>query len=267
MHSFEVFFAKTLCWLYKGNSYTCNLCGFNSRIMRWRGRNHSVLKIKKVISAGKRRSDCPYCMASDRDRLVWLYISKILSSTGRILHVAPELPLANAIKKSPHFKNVEYECIDKRAKGYFYPNWVKLGDITKLNYHTNYFDLIIANHVLEHVHDLPLALSELKRVLKDNGIAILMVPLSQSHLTDEGCIEDNGRVFCPLSKKVRINRFGQHDHVRLFGIDLETIFQSNGWQVSRWCATDHSLDEQNLNLLNLFPSEKLILAKKNKVST
>ena len=45
-----------------------------------------------------------------------------------------------------------------------------------LDYPDNYFDLISANHVLEHVHDPRLALTECRRLLKPGGTIFIMVP-------------------------------------------------------------------------------------------
>jgi len=51
-------------------------------------------------------------------------------------------------------------------------------DIRNINFPSKYFDAIICNHVLEHIEDDRKAMSELYRVLKPNGWAILQVPYS-----------------------------------------------------------------------------------------
>ena len=257
----EVFFARCFSWFYKGSRYQCNLCGFKSRELRWRGHSFPILKEKNVISAGKRRSDCPHCLSSDRDRLVWLYLKNNLAQNKNILHVAPELPLANAIKDSSTLEPIEYTCIDKKTKGYYYPRWVQDGDITSLNFPDAHFDLIIANHVLEHIPNLTKALAELKRVLKPTGHAIFMVPLSGSHPTDDGCQLINDKIICALSENEKINRFGQKDHVRLFGNDIETIFDTHGWFISPQKPSDLVSDDILLESLALFPGECLLLAQ------
>lgn len=262
MHPHEVLLARSFSWIFKGSRYTCNICGFRSRKLRWRGHTHPVLKEKNVTSAGRRRSDCPRCLSSDRDRLLWLYLEHTISTKKRILHVAPELPLAHAIKKQLAKGSFTYHCIDKRIKGYNYPHWVINGDITDLKYPDQHFDLIIANHVLEHIIDLESALSELARVLTIDGDAIFMVPLSKSHLTDEGTSKKNGKWICELSKNDKLNRFGQHDHVRLFGTDFESILNTHGWQITRINPNDLSCNEKHIELLCLFPYEDILLARK-----
>lgn len=52
----------------------------------------------------------------------------------------------------------------------------KLCDVCSLPYENNFFDLVIAFDVLEHVEDDVLAVSEIKRVLKKNGKFIITVP-------------------------------------------------------------------------------------------
>src|SRR5690349_12922370 len=54
-------------------------------------------------------------------------------------------------------------------------NIVKM-DVTKMKYEDNSFDLIIASDVLEHVENEQQALKEIHRILKEDGLFIIMVP-------------------------------------------------------------------------------------------
>lgn len=58
----------------------------------------------------------------------------------------------------------------------FYP--VQKGDITKLDFHENSFDIIFSSNMLQEIHDIEEALMEMKRVLKKDGIIIHIVPSS-----------------------------------------------------------------------------------------
>ena len=81
----------------------------------------------------------------------------------------------------------------------------------------------IANHVLEHVSDVPRALSEIRRVLKLGGVAILQTPYSgKLHHT----WEDKG-IDTPVA---RLQAYGQEDHVRLFGRDIFEQITAAGFE-------------------------------------
>ncbi len=72
-------------------------------------------------------------------------------------------------------KNVySIDVKDKRVykKGY---NFKKVKD-EKLPFKKNYFDIIISNHVIEHVKNPLLHIKEVKRVLKKDGIFYLATP-------------------------------------------------------------------------------------------
>jgi ubiquinone/menaquinone biosynthesis C-methylase UbiE len=75
------------------------------------------------------------------------------------------------------------------------------------------FDFVVANHVLEHVNDDLRALSEIRRVLKTGGHAILQTPFCYKlHKTWQDTGIDNDYA--------RLQAYGQKDHLRLFGRDI-----------------------------------------------
>jgi SAM-dependent methyltransferase len=85
------------------------------------------------------------------------------------------------------------------------------------------FDVVIANHVLEHVADDQKALGEIRRVLKAGGYAILQTPYSAKlHRTwqDAGIDTDTAR----------LQAYGQADHVRLFGRDIFNRIAATGFE-------------------------------------
>lgn len=97
-------------------------------------------------------------------------------------------------------------------------------DITDMNFEDNFFVVIICSHVLEHVMDDRKAMSELFRVLKPKGIAILQVPISK---TVRKTFED----FTITSPEEREKYFGQKDHVRIYGQDYKKRLQNIGFKV------------------------------------
>ena len=59
------------------------------------------------------------------------------------------------------------------------------GDITHLPYRNNSFDFISALDVLEHVKNDELAVSEISRILKERGIAVITVPHRMKYYTPQ----------------------------------------------------------------------------------
>ncbi len=68
------------------------------------------------------------------------------------------------------------------SKIYLYP---VCGDILRLPYRNGSFDFICALDVLEHIKDDQIAVSEISRILKKNGIAVITVPHSMRFYTNQ----------------------------------------------------------------------------------
>lgn len=163
-------------------------------------------------------AQCSKCYSLERHRLMWLYLmneKNILETKYDILHIAPEYCIQNKLSK---LSNIKYVSIDLFAK-----NVSMNMDITDLKFENNTFDVIICNHVLEHVEDDRTAMSELYRVLKPGGFAILMVPVSNKNTTYENPEAK--------TKEDRLKFFGQHDHVRIYGRDYTTRLENIGFKV------------------------------------
>ena len=177
----------------------------------------------KFLSYGyktvRKNALCPGTLSLERHRLLWLYLDKetnFLSSNLKVLHVAPEQVFYKKFKK---LKNWEYFTFDLSS-----PIADIKGDLISTNFKDEYFDLIICNHVLEHIEDDKSALDEMYRILKYNGISILQVPINVKR---ENTFED-------LSIKSKIQRekyFGQYDHVREYGLDFKDRVEQAGFKV------------------------------------
>ena len=86
------------------------------------------------------------------------------------------------------------------------------------------YDVIICNHVLEHVDDFKLALREMYRILRSSGSFICSFPMdSQIDLIDE---DPNIQ-----TAEERFLRFGQNDHKRVFGMKAEQLLSDAGFTV------------------------------------
>ena len=220
----------------------CNLCGYQGDKFQLRGHSHPVLYDLEVIGSQRRPVDCPQCKSSDRDRLCFSYLQSEWrpAPAPRILHIAPEKSLSQGIlwlleekKVAENWSHFQYLGLDKRTGLYRYPSWVKQGDITHLPIDDHTLDLIIANHVLEHVRDLPRALQEIKRVLKPGALFIAQVPWAQ-RLAKSSLSPAANRWKQAFWQR---NHHGQYDHAWLFGQDLEDLMAKENLNAQYWTAS------------------------------
>ncbi len=212
---------------YWGNKFYCPVCNSNLRDFLFCGIDVEVISEKQIIGAGRRKALCPVCGSVERDRLIYIYVKDYLLLFNQdkkinILHIAPEYGLYQDFYKNINHKN--YICGDK-FDGYFYDKNVRYMDITQIDWQDNYFDLIICNHVLEHIPDDKKAMKELYRVLKPGGRAILQVPISYK---SEETFED----FMILEDWEKEKFFGQRNHCRIYGKDYGARLEEAGFKFS-----------------------------------
>jgi len=98
-------------------------------------------------------------------------------------------------------------------------------DIENTGLDDNSVDMVICNHVLEHVSDYKKALAELKRIIKPEGEIIISFPTDKS-LTD---VYEDASI---TSREARIKAFGQFDHIRIFGKNSKELLESSGFKVT-----------------------------------
>ena len=202
------FLAPLVDILFRGNKFTDPINGKSYR---------------KFLPYGyvKQRDNAlsPGTLSLERHRLLWLYLNNetnFFSKTLKVLHIAPEQCFYNLFK---NLKNINYTTFDLNS-----PLADIKGDICNLPFKENSFDFILCNHVLEHINDDNKAMKELYRVLNKNGTAILQVPINQK---SSKTFEDSSIV----DKKERIEKFGQYDHIRLYGLDYFKKLESFGFKV------------------------------------
>ena len=151
---------------------------------------------------------CPFCLCNDRERHLFAYFDKLNlwpQKSNRVLHFAPEFHLC---KKIESCNPLEYIKADYTPESYKNIHDVRKIDLMDIPFEKNYFDIVICNHVLEHIHNMPKGLAEIHRVLKTGGFAILQTPFSQllyKHFEDPGINTDEQREFF----------YGQNDHLRI----------------------------------------------------
>lgn len=169
---------------------------------------------------GKQRPNAlsPGTLSLERHRQMWLYLqneTNFFTHKLKVLHIAPEQEFLRKFKK---MKNLEYTSADL-----FSPIVDVKADILDLPFEDNTYDVIICNHVLEHIVDDRKAMSELYRVMKSGGWGIVQVPMKNS-------LEKTYEDFTITDPKERQKHFGQYDHVRWYGMDYFDRLKSVGFE-------------------------------------
>lgn len=158
---------------------------------------------------------CPICESAPRQRIEANWIeANWIDSNKRVLLWAPENSLLT------FFAQAEVELI---TADYYKQGVNRQENIEASNFADGEFDLIICNHVLEHVAQVKEAIADTYRILNNGGTALFMVPLDSAL---EKTKEKIG-----LTKEERKELYGQADHLRLFGKDIKDLFQQAGFIV------------------------------------
>jgi SAM-dependent methyltransferase len=186
---------------------------------------------------------CAQCGSRERHRLLWLWATQGGGNRlegKRILHFAPEKALRRVLDRNPG-----YETADLTQKGVEHKT-----DIMRLPMQDGTYDVVIANHVLEHVDDDRRAIRELFRVLKSGGLALLTVPINPTRTETH----EDPTITEPLQCQAH---FTAPDHRRFYGLDFADRLREAGFSVETWRLTP--AEEVQYSLL---PMEWLYLAGK-----
>ena len=197
---------------YVGRGRKCPMCGVRRR---------RFLPYGYVNS----REDalCPRCLSLERHRLIWLWLerhSDLFSSHPRLLHIAPEVSLMRHFKR--HYKGLDsYITADLES-----PLADMHFDVQHIPLDSRSIDVVICNHLLEHVADDRCALRELYRIMRPGGWGIMLVPEDRSRATtfEDDTITD---------PEERTRLFGQYDHRRIYGRDYDLRLEEAGFSVER----------------------------------
>jgi len=242
---------------YFGLKFKCSVCGARVRCFRSAGFDFPVLKELDVVGGKCRAEDtCPVCLSNSRTRLVHHYLWNeldIASSRLRMLHIAPEYGLYLTIRS---LGNIDYLPADLSPKRYAHIAPIKHMNVTEIGCPDDSFDAIICNHVLEHVGNDRLAMTELFRVLGPGGWAILQVPISRllEQTLEDPSISDPSE---------RERRFGQKSHVRIYGSDYVERLTNVGFAVEVFDPGAH-WEQETIEALKIDPKEKVFVAHKDK---
>jgi SAM-dependent methyltransferase len=200
---------------YLGTEHRCPVCRVGLRAFKpmwksyWRDVEHYgyVHHGSEMETFNLEAYTCPKCDATDRERLMAVYLDGIRTPLERgrnirLIDFAPAYPLSRKIRAYPF---VDYHSADlSRA------DVQEHIDLTDIKYPAQSFDVFICSHIFEHIPDDRRAMRELHRILKPGGFGLVLVPLvvgvDATH--EDPAIE---------SKELRWKYFGMGDHVRQYG--------------------------------------------------
>ena len=155
--------------------------------------------------------------------MIWLWLrecSTLLESRPRLLHIAPEVSLMRHFKRiykgSENYITADLES--PLADMHFDVQSIPMEDCS--------VDVIICNHLFEHVEEDRRAMRELHRILRPGGWGIVLVPedRSRAETFEDDTITD---------PKERTRIFGQYDHRRIYGRDFDNRLREAGFRVER----------------------------------
>ncbi len=227
-----------LAFFLKGNTFTDPIDGKSFRTFLPYGYGNQR---NNVLS--------PSTLSLERHRLLWLYLineTDFFTSPKKVLHFAPEQAFYKRFRNLTH---LDYTTTDLNS-----PLADVKADICNLPFKDNEFDVILCNHVLEHIPDDIKAMQELYRVLKPNGWGIFQIPQDMNRATT---FEDNSIT----DKKERAKIFGQYDHVRVYGRDYFDKLRTIGFKVEEVDYTS-TLSEDEMVKYCLAKGEIIPLVKK-----
>lgn len=232
-------FKKMAPYLYSGNKVVCPVC------------ERSFRKFLSYGSKVKHRENvlCPYCLSLERHRLMWLYLqyeTNFFDAKLAVLHIAPEQCFHRRFKQLDNINYLTGDLESPIADMHF--------DLHDIPLEDNRFDVVLCNHVLEHVEDAMQCMKELNRVMKSGGWGIFQVPQDTSR---EKTYED----VSITSPEEREKHFWQKDHVRLFGKDYPDWLEKAGFIIEEYKPKEVFTKEQ-IHRFRIMEKEVLYVAKK-----
>lgn len=184
-----------------GDRLSCPICGGHFR--------------RFMSRYGHPDQQCPACHSLVRHRSLWLFLVRVVrieERSLRILHFAPERGIAARIRA----RGSDYVTGDLDAA-----LASERIDVTAIPYPDASFDLVICSHVLEHVPDDRAGIAEIARVVRPDGLALVIVPIKTDRTVE---FRD------PANPAGHVRR-GAHGHVRQIGADYADRLRAAGFDV------------------------------------
>ena len=193
-----------------GDGRECYICRRTfSRFTAYAGGTKALspyLTALDIVGSDLDAFGCVYCGSFDRERHLCMYFDALnlweRVANARVLHFAPEVRLARRIAAQHPLEYVKADLYPETD------DTVRM-DAAAIPLDDSSVDLVIADHVLEHIPQYTDALAEIRRVLVPGGVAILQTPYSR---VLRHTFEDPG----VTTDEQRTASYGQWDHVRVF---------------------------------------------------
>ncbi len=195
--------------LYLGRGHECPICGAKRR---------KFLPYGYITS--RENALCPNCLSLERHRLLWLFLTRettISTEQGRILHIAPEVCIKKRLKRLHTEGNYLTADLESPLADMHF-------DVQEIPLEDNFAEVILCNHIMEHVADDLKAMRELHRILSPSGWGIILSPVERDRAET---FEDD--TISDPAERTRI--FGQYDHRRIYGMDYAERLRKAGFRV------------------------------------
>ncbi len=202
---------------FPGRNYYCPCC--NHSLRRFMDYDYKSIPSMNpaLFKTDYKEIQCPYCNSLPRHRIMAYFFNKHPEQIRN-----KKVVIFGMLQgEKTYFMQNE---IDYISADLYAPEAHIKEDLTNLSFADNSVDLLICHHVLEHVDNVPKALSEIRRVLRPDGIAVLSVPMNLS-LSKTFCLK------AIKTPKQRRKYYGQTDHLRLFGRNFPDVLTQAGYRV------------------------------------
>jgi len=217
----------------------CSCCGFVGEFILGPG--------------GRPNAGCPRCGSLERHRFLQL-LGPLLRSMWVPETRSPEQ--ATLVEIAPSQATLAFRRLFGMSKTVdAYPEADKrdvdiIASLTDLPFPIDYADVLLALHVLEHIPEDRKAMAEIVRVLSPTGVAVLQDPMSDRDATDEVVLD---------TAEERLARYGQADHVRLYGNDFFSRLNEAGLTSAAVSPRD-SMPLACIDKYGLLPDQALVFA-------
>ncbi|MEO0787752.1 MAG: methyltransferase domain-containing protein [Bacteroidota bacterium] len=199
---------------FRGSKYHCPLCQTN---------------LNRFVLLQDGHALCPRCGSLPRTRRLWFLIDRYLADVGDsrkridILHFSPPKALRGRIKQQIRQANHQISYQTSDVAGEFSADLHI--DLTNNKLADQSFNLIICYHILEHIDDDKTAMTELFRLLKPGGLAIIQTPFHSQ-------FGDALELPHVITAADRLKHYGQEDHVRVYTVStLQERLQAAGFSI------------------------------------